>query len=80
MVGKVTPKSSGPVTPEEKLLRAIFGEKAIDVKDSSLFLSPGISGCVIDVRIFQRRGAENYEQQLQHPKLCAGFCLLYIPI
>ena len=58
LVGKVTPKSSGPVTPEEKLLRAIFGEKAIDVKDSSLFLSPGISGCVIDVRIFQRRGAE----------------------
>ncbi|MBQ4875572.1 MAG: DNA-directed RNA polymerase subunit beta [Rickettsiaceae bacterium H1] len=56
LVGKVTPKSESFVTPEEKLLRAIFGEKAIDVSDSSLYLPPGLSGKVIDVRVFLRRG------------------------
>ena len=56
LVGKVTPKSESFVTPEEKLLRAIFGEKAIDVRDTSLYLPPGVSGKVIDVRIFLRRG------------------------
>jgi DNA-directed RNA polymerase subunit beta len=58
LVGKVTPKSETPVTSEEKLLRAIFGEKAADVKDSSLYVPPGISGTVIEVRIFSRRGIE----------------------
>ncbi|AHX11576.1 DNA-directed RNA polymerase, beta subunit [Neorickettsia helminthoeca str. Oregon] len=64
LVGKVTPKSSSPVTPEEKLLRAIFGEKAIDVKDSSLYLPPGVSGCVVDVKILQRRGIEKVGRAL----------------
>jgi DNA-directed RNA polymerase subunit beta len=64
LVGKVTPKSASPVTPEEKLLRAIFGEKAIDVKDSSLCLPPGASGCVMDVRVFQRRGTEKLGRSL----------------
>jgi DNA-directed RNA polymerase subunit beta len=58
LVGKVTPKSETPVTSEEKLLRAIFGEKAADVKDSSLYAPPGTSGTVIEVRIFNRRGIE----------------------
>ena len=64
LVGKVTPKSESPTTPEEKLLRAIFGEKAADVKDSSLYLSPGVSGTVIDVRIFTRRGVEKDQRRL----------------
>ncbi|KYH12675.1 DNA-directed RNA polymerase subunit beta [Neorickettsia sp. 179522] len=64
LVGKVTPKSSSPVTPEEKLLRAIFGEKAIDVKDSSLYLPPGVSGCVVDVKVLQRRGIEKVGRAL----------------
>lgn len=58
LVGKVTPKGESPMTPEEKLLRAIFGEKAADVKDSSLRLSPGASGTVVDVRVFNRRGVD----------------------
>lgn len=58
LVGKVTPRSEAPVTPEEKLLRSIFGEKAIDVRDTSLYLLPGMSGKVIDVRFFFRRGVE----------------------
>ena len=58
LVGKVTPKGESLVTPEEKLLRAIFGEKAIDVRDTSLYLPPGVSGKVIDVRVFLRRGVE----------------------
>ncbi len=58
LVGKVTPKGESPMTPEEKLLRAIFGEKAADVKDSSLKLPPGASGTIVDVRVFNRRGVD----------------------
>ncbi|MEI7668483.1 MAG: DNA-directed RNA polymerase subunit beta [Pseudomonadota bacterium] len=64
LVGKVTPKSESPMTPEEKLLRAIFGEKASDVRDSSLRLPPGFSGTVVGVRIFSRRGIEKDERAL----------------
>ncbi|MED5424084.1 MAG: DNA-directed RNA polymerase subunit beta, partial [Pseudomonadota bacterium] len=56
LVGKVTPKGESPMTPEEKLLRAIFGEKAADVKDSSLRLPPGTTGTIVEVRVFNRRG------------------------
>jgi len=62
LVGKVTPKSESPMTPEEKLLRAIFGEKASDVRDSSLRLPPGNQGTVVGVRIFSRRGIEKDER------------------
>ncbi len=58
LVGKVTPKGETPSTPEEKLLRAVFGEKAADVRDTSLRVPPGVSGTVVDVRIFSRRGLE----------------------
>jgi DNA-directed RNA polymerase subunit beta len=58
LVGKVTPKGETQLTPEEKLLRAIFGEKAGDVRDASLKCPPGISGVVVDVKIFARRGAD----------------------
>lgn len=58
LVGKVTPKGESPVTPEEKLLRAIFGEKASDVRDTSLRVQPGIEGIVVDVHVFSRRGVE----------------------
>ena len=58
LVGKVTPKGESPMTPEEKLLRAIFGEKAADVKDSSLRLPPGAVGTVVEVRVFNRRGVD----------------------
>src|SRR5690606_713358 len=58
LVGKVTPKGESPMTPEEKLLRAIFGEKASDVKDTSLRVPPGISGTVVEVRVFSRRGVD----------------------
>jgi DNA-directed RNA polymerase subunit beta len=64
LVGKVTPKSESPSTPEEKLLRAIFGEKAADVRDSSLYSSPGINGTVVDVRTFTRRGVEKDQRTL----------------
>ena len=64
MVGKVTPKGESPVTPEEKLLRAIFGEKASDVRDTSLRAQPGVDGIVVDVRIFSRRGVEKDERAL----------------
>src|SRR5690606_31967472 len=64
LVGKVTPRSESPMTPEEKLLRAIFGEKAADVRDSSLRLPPGIAGTIVDVRIFTRRGVEKDERAL----------------
>ncbi len=64
LVGKVTPKGESLATPEEKLLRAIFGEKASDVKDSSLRLPPGVSGTVVDVRVFSRRGIEKDERAL----------------
>jgi len=58
LVGKVTPKGETQLTPEEKLLRAIFGEKAGDVRDASLTCPPGIEGTVVDVRIFSRKGQE----------------------
>ncbi|MBI1326271.1 MAG: DNA-directed RNA polymerase subunit beta [Alphaproteobacteria bacterium] len=58
LVGKVTPKGESPMTPEEKLLRAIFGEKAADVKDSSLRLPPGTQGTVVEVHVFNRRGID----------------------
>ena len=58
LVGKVTPKGESQLTPEEKLLRAIFGEKASDVKDSSLRVPPGMDGTVIDVQVFTRDGIE----------------------
>jgi DNA-directed RNA polymerase subunit beta len=58
LVGKVTPKGETQLTPEEKLLRAIFGEKAGDVKDASLYCPPGIEGTVVDCKIFSRKGAE----------------------
>jgi len=58
LVGKVAPKGETQLSPEEKLLKAIFGEKALDVKDASLYCSPGIEGTVIDVRVFSRRGVE----------------------
>ena len=64
LVGKVTPKSETPVTPEEKLLRAIFGEKAADVKESSLYVPPGVSGTVVEVRVFSRRGIEKDQRAL----------------
>ena len=64
LVGKVTPKTESTLTPEEKLLRAIFGEKASDVKDSSLRLPPGAKGTVIGVRIFTRRGVQKNERAI----------------
>lgn len=64
LVGKVTPKGESPVTPEEKLLRAIFGEKASDVRDTSLRVQPGIEGIVVDVQVFSRRGVEKDERAL----------------
>ncbi len=65
LVGKVTPKGETQLTPEEKLLRAIFGEKASDVKDSSLRVPNGVSGTVIDVQVFTRDGVEKRQT-------CAG--------
>jgi DNA-directed RNA polymerase subunit beta len=64
LVGKVTPKGESPMTPEEKLLRAIFGEKASDVRDTSLRLPPGVAGTVVEVRVFSRRGVEKDERAL----------------
>src|SRR6516162_4406676 len=58
LVGKVTPKGETQLTPEEKLLRALFGEKAGDVKDASLYCPPGIEGTVVDCKVFSRKGAE----------------------
>ncbi|MEA2998883.1 MAG: DNA-directed polymerase subunit beta [Sphingomonadales bacterium] len=58
LVGKITPKGESPMTPEEKLLRAIFGEKASDVRDTSLRLPPGVSGTVVEVRVFNRHGID----------------------
>ncbi|MGH9469571.1 MAG: DNA-directed RNA polymerase subunit beta, partial [Terriglobia bacterium] len=62
LVGKVTPKGETQLTPEEKLLRAIFGEKAGEVRDASLACPPGIEGIVVDVKIFSRKGAEKDER------------------
>ena len=64
LVGKVTPKGESPVTPEEKLLRAIFGEKASDVRDTSLKLPPGGSGTIVEVRVFNRRGVDKDERAM----------------
>ena len=65
LVGKVTPKGESPMTPEEKLLRAIFGEKASDVRDTSLRVPPGVSGTIVEVRVFSRRGVDKDERALQ---------------
>src|SRR5437899_11369 len=65
LVGKVTPKGETQLTPEEKLLRAIFGEKAGDVRDASLTCPPGIEGTVVDVKIFSRKGQEKDERAKQ---------------
>ena len=62
LVGKVTPKGETPMTPEEKLLRAIFGEKAADVRDTSLKVPPGVQGTIVEVRVFNRRGVEKDER------------------
>ena len=64
LVGKVTPKGETPMTPEEKLLRAIFGEKAHDVRDTSLKVPPGVQGTVVEVRVFNRRGVEKDERAI----------------
>ncbi|ABV92017.1 DNA-directed RNA polymerase, beta subunit [Dinoroseobacter shibae DFL 12 = DSM 16493] len=65
LVGKITPKGESPMTPEEKLLRAIFGEKASDVRDTSMRLPPGDFGTVVEVRVFNRHGVEKDERALQ---------------
>ncbi|MBX9815482.1 MAG: DNA-directed RNA polymerase subunit beta, partial [Sphingomonas sp.] len=64
LVGKITPKGESPMTPEEKLLRAIFGEKASDVRDTSLRLPPGVAGTVVEVRVFNRQGIDKDERAL----------------
>ena len=64
LVGKVTPKGESPMTPEEKLLRAIFGEKAADVKDTSLRVPPGVKGTIVEIRVFSRRGIEKDESAI----------------
>ncbi|MGD9867660.1 MAG: DNA-directed RNA polymerase subunit beta, partial [Hyphomicrobiales bacterium] len=64
LVGKITPKGESPMTPEEKLLRAIFGEKASDVRDTSLKLPPGVTGTVVEVRVFNRHGIEKDERAM----------------
>ena len=62
LVGKITPKGESPMTPEEKLLRAIFGEKASDVRDTSLRVPPGVQGTVVEVRVFNRHGVDKDER------------------
>jgi len=64
LVGKITPKGESPMTPEEKLLRAIFGEKASDVRDTSLRLPPGVSGTIVEVRVFNRHGVDKDERAI----------------
>jgi DNA-directed RNA polymerase subunit beta len=64
LVGKITPKGESPMTPEEKLLRAIFGEKASDVRDTSLRVPPGVQGTVVEVRVFNRHGVEKDERAM----------------
>ena len=64
LVGKITPKGESPMTPEEKLLRAIFGEKASDVRDTSLRLPPGVNGTVVEVRVFNRHGVDKDERAM----------------
>ncbi|QFR32123.1 DNA-directed RNA polymerase subunit beta [Ancylobacter sp. TS-1] len=62
LCGKITPKGESPMTPEEKLLRAIFGEKAADVRDTSLRVPPGVTGTVVEVRVFNRHGVDKDER------------------
>ena len=62
LVGKITPKGESPMTPEEKLLRAIFGEKASDVRDTSLRVPPGVPGTIVEVRVFNRHGVDKDER------------------
>ncbi|MEN7537640.1 DNA-directed RNA polymerase subunit beta [Aurantiacibacter flavus] len=71
LAGKITPKGESPMTPEEKLLRAIFGEKASDVRDTSLRLPPGTSGTVVEVRVFNRHGIEidDRTRAIQHEEI-----------
>ncbi|MFN4113354.1 MAG: DNA-directed RNA polymerase subunit beta [Sphingomonadaceae bacterium] len=71
LVGKITPKGESPMTPEEKLLRAIFGEKASDVRDTSLKLPPGVAGTVVEVRVFNRHGIEidDRTRAIQHEEI-----------
>ncbi|APG11145.1 DNA-directed RNA polymerase subunit beta [Bradyrhizobium elkanii] len=64
LVGKITPKGESPMTPEEKLLRAIFGEKASDVRDTSLRVPPGVQGTIVEVRVFNRHGVDKDERAL----------------
>ncbi|MEW5423371.1 DNA-directed RNA polymerase subunit beta [Amorphus sp. 3PC139-8] len=64
LVGKITPKGESPMTPEEKLLRAIFGEKASDVRDTSLRVPPGVQGTIVEVRVFNRHGVEKDERAM----------------
>ncbi len=64
LVGKITPKGESPMTPEEKLLRAIFGEKASDVRDTSLRLPPGVAGTIVEVRVFNRHGIDKDERAM----------------
>ncbi|MEL6977153.1 MAG: DNA-directed RNA polymerase subunit beta [Pseudomonadota bacterium] len=68
LVGKITPKGESPMTPEEKLLRAIFGEKASDVRDTSLRMAPGDYGTVVEVRVFNRHGVDKDERAMQIEK------------
>ncbi|MBW8788968.1 MAG: DNA-directed RNA polymerase subunit beta, partial [Rhizobium leguminosarum] len=64
LVGKITPKGESPMTPEEKLLRAIFGEKASDVRDTSMRMPPGTYGTIVEVRVFNRHGVEKDERAM----------------
>ncbi len=64
LVGKITPKGESPMTPEEKLLRAIFGEKASDVRDTSMRLPPGVAGTIVEVRVFNRHGVDKDERAI----------------
>jgi len=68
LVGKITPKGESPMTPEEKLLRAIFGEKASDVRDTSLRLPPGVAGTIVEVRVFNRHGIDKDERALANER------------
>ncbi len=68
LVGKITPKGESPMTPEEKLLRAIFGEKASDVRDTSLRLPPGVAGTIVEVRVFNRHGIDNRRAYPRDPE------------
>src|SRR5207253_9566829 len=64
LIDKITPKDESQMTPEEKLLRAIVGEKASDVRDTSLRVPPGVQGTVVEVRVFNRHGVEKDERAL----------------